>query len=133
MKKYTRRSGNTIMRKHRRWIGVDFDGTLATWDCPWPDDYRSVGVPVPAMVALVKKWIAEGEDVRIFTARMDRYHPKVLGLLTVGDVKGPIQRWCLRHLGRVLPITNKKDYWCKAIYDDRAVQVEKDTGRLVGQ
>lgn len=85
------------------------------------------------MVELVKKWILEGKDVRIFTARMDRTHPRVVGLLKIRDVKRPIQEWCLEHLGRILPITNKKDYWCEAIYDDRAIQVERDTGRLVGQ
>lgn len=114
----------------KRWIAVDFDGTLATWDVPWPDDYRAVGEPVPAMVALVKQWLAEGEDVRIFTARMDCYHP-VFKYLTEQQVKGPIEKWCVKHLGRALPITNKKDYFCKALYDDRAIQVERDTGRLI--
>jgi hypothetical protein len=116
---------------HRRWIGVDFDGTLATFDKGgWPRDYRHVGKPVPAMVKRVIKWLDQGEDVRIFTARMDCYHPNS-GRIPAHLVRRPIEAWCRKHLGRVLPITNRKDYWCKRIYDDRARQVEMDTGRLL--
>lgn len=114
----------------RRWIAVDFDGTLATFGCNWSEDYRATGQPIPAMVERVKQWIADGEDVRIFTARMDCYHPKFPNL-TPAAVRRPIQVWCMKHLGKYLRVTNKKDYWCKALYDDRAVQVEKDTGRLI--
>ena len=78
----------------------------------------------------VKKWLAEGEDVRIFTARMDGYHPKD-GPIPVHLVRKTIEDWCLKHIGVVLPVTNRKDYWCKAIYDDRAHRVEQDTGRLL--
>lgn len=115
---------------NKRWIAVDFDGTLAKFGCDWQQDYRATGDPVPAMVERVKQWLADGEDVRIFTARMDCYHPTFKGLDTY-RVKEPIEAWCLQHLGRVLPITNVKDYFCKAIYDDRAIQVEHDTGRLI--
>ncbi len=114
----------------RRWIGVDFDGTLATFGCNWSEDYRATGQPIPAMVERVKQWIADGEDVRIFTARMDCYHP-LFKDLTVECVKRPIIAWCLAHIGCELPVTNVKDYFCKAIYDDRAIGVEKDTGRLI--
>lgn len=114
----------------KRWIAVDFDGTLATFGCNWQEDYRATGEPVPAMVKRVKQWLAEGEDVRIFTARMDCYHPKFKKLTPI-QVRGPIVAWCLKHLGVELPITNVKDYFCKAIYDDRAIQVEHDTGRLI--
>ena len=115
-----------------RWIAVDFDGTLATWDCPWPDDYRATGEPIPLMVERVKRWIAEGEDVRIFTARMDGYHPKD-GPVPVHLVRKVIEDWCLKHIGVILPVTNRKDYWMKVLYDDRAFQVEKDTGRIIGE
>lgn len=116
--------------KSREWVGVDFDGTLATFECNWRNDYRSTGTPVPAMVELVKQWIALGVDVRIFTARMDCYHPKFPNL-TPKAVRRPLQIWCIKHLGKLLKITNKKDYWCKAIYDDRTIRVEQDTGRLM--
>ena len=114
-----------------RWIAVDFDGTLATWNCPWPENWRATGEPIPAMVNRVKRWIAEGEDVRIFTARMDGYHPKD-GPVPVHLVRGVIEEWCLKHIGIILPVTNRKDYWCKVLYDDRAVSVERDTGKIEG-
>jgi hypothetical protein len=110
------------------WVGVDFDGTLATWDCPWIEDPSATGDPIPEMVDRVKQWLRDGIDVRIFTARCDRYHPT--GMLTEAQVKQPIEAWCLRVFGRVLPITNQKDYWCRAIYDDRAYHVVRDTGEL---
>jgi len=44
-----------------------------------------------------------------------------------------IEEWCLKHIGQVLPVTNRKDYFCKALYDDRAHRVEQDTGRLIGE
>jgi hypothetical protein len=119
------------MSKHH--ILVDFDGTLSTWHSPvsWHDDWRAIGEPIPLMVSRVKKWLAEGEDVRIFTARMDGYHPK--GRVPVRLIRQLIQAWCLVHIGVVLPVTNRKSYWCKAIYDDRAFQVERDTGRVMGE
>ena len=117
------------MSLEREWIGVDFDGTLADFDCDWNSDYRTVGAPIPVMVERVKKWLAEGEDVRIFTARLDCYHPLFYNLME-WEVKKPIEKWCREHLGVVIPITNRKDHWCKAIYDDRAYHVEKNTGRI---
>ena len=116
--------------RNRRWIAVDFDGTLATFGCNWPEDYRATGQPIPTMVERVKQWIADGEDVRIFTARMDCYHP-LYGQLDPEQVLTPLREWMIKHIGVMLPVTNVKDYWCKALYDDRAVQVEKDTGRLI--
>jgi hypothetical protein len=116
----------------KRWIGVDLDGTLAIFGCDWPNDYKQIGEPVMPMVKKVRQWIADGEDVKIFTARMDCFHP-IFGHVSAEDVRRPIEEWCLKHLGKVLPITNRKDYWCKAIYDDRARQVETDTGRIIGE
>lgn len=121
---------HTIRPGKDRWIAVDFDGTLADFGCDWHNDPYATGAPIAPMVELVKKWLAEGEDVRIFTARADCFHPK-LGVLPWLKVVAPLEKWCLEYLGVVLPITNRKDYFCKAIYDDRAIQVEHNTGRLI--
>ena len=119
------------MSTAREWIGVDLDGTLADYYCNWPEDFRAIGDPIPAMVERVKAWLAAGEDVRIFTARLDCYHPLNFNLME-WEVKKPIEQWCLKHLGVVLPITNRKDHWCKAIYDDRAYNVVLNTGKITG-
>ena len=121
-----------IVSVTKRWIGVDLDGSLAHFGCDWPNDYTLIGKPIPLMVERVKRWLAEGEDVRIFTARMDCFHP-IFGHVPAEKVRAPIEAWCLKHLGKILPITNRKDYYCKAIYDDRAIRLETDTGKIIGE
>jgi hypothetical protein len=131
------------------WIGVDFDGTLATYD-KWVHESHC-GEPIAPMVKLVKKWRAEGRDVRIFTARVfpvafaapTAFHGEWAIIPGVGlpseRIKGcglaitAIQAWCKEHLGEILPITCVKDYGMIELYDDRAVQVRANTGELVGE
>lgn len=98
------------------WIGVDLDKTLAKHE-GWKG-HEHVGDPVAPMVARVKKWLSEGKEVRIFTARDAKSYPA-------------IRKWCFKHLGKTLKITNTKDKYMSAIYDDRAVQVVPNTGELV--
>ena len=101
------------------WIGVDLDGTLAEYD-HWRG-IAHIGPPVPAMLERVKRWLAEGKDVRIFTARVsDR--DKMLATHSIVE-------WCREHIGRPLPVTNIKDFGMVELWDDRAVQVERNTGR----
>ena len=110
------------------WVGCDLDGTLAFM--PRGENYRPdvIGPPIPRMVRLVKKMLLAGEDVRIFTARMSKSH----SLQERAAAKAAIQLWCRAHLGRALPVTNEKDYDMVRLYDDRAIQVEHNTGRLIG-
>lgn len=106
----------------RGWIGVDFDGVLAHYE-GWQGP-EHLGAPVPEMVERVKGWLAQGQLVRIFTARV------------AGDDRGSealIQAWCQTHLGEALPVTCTKDYGMIRLYDDRCVQVETNTGRLIGE
>jgi hypothetical protein len=142
------------------WIGVDFDGTLAeygSWQGP-----GHTGKPIPAMVERVKRWKEEGREVRIFTARIYPFNgvlmpdqpmspelaqaialedaPVLLGRDAQEDARRmeafaaacAIAEWCRKHLGYVLPITNVKDYGMVELWDDRAVQVEMNTGRPIG-
>lgn len=124
------------------WWGVDFDGTLAVYD-KWSGASHT-GEPIKKMVERVKKWLAAGREVRIFTAR-------VFPLMTVNpndnldlfevssnystqrhyeaiEAVVAIQKWCKEHLGTVLTITCVKDYGMVFLYDDRAKQVIKNTG-----
>jgi hypothetical protein len=102
---------------HGRWIGVDFDGVLATHDGTFKGEDH-VGTPIKPMVDKVKKWIKDGIEVRIFTAR--RPSPAV-------------RRWSKEHLGQVLRITDKKDPEMIAFYDDRGVGVVRNTGELFSE
>lgn len=118
------------------WIGVDLDGVLAQYGGVWSG---GIGPPVPAMVERVKRWLAEGCDVRIFTARVAICHLYSSESGRVADEKFAseqadlIRAWCIEHIGVVLPVTAVKDFACEAIYDDRARQVEMNTGRIIGE
>lgn len=106
--------------KRLGWIGVDLDGTLAEYHGWVTAD--TIGAPIAPMVARVKAWLAEDKDVRIFTARGSRDAAD-------RDLAYPaIRKWCVEHLGQELVITNVKDLHMIALWDDRAVQVRKNTG-----
>ncbi len=100
------------------WTGVDLDGTLAYWDNSSSMD--KIGDPVPAMLALVKKMVNNGVRVKIFTARAQ--DPDQLPI---------IRRWLTKNGLSGLEITNVKDYAMQRLYDDRCIQVERNSGRLI--
>jgi len=107
------------------WIGVDLDGTLAHYD-KWVS-VEHIGEPVPLMLERVKGWLAKGTDVRIVTARV---HPNQ-DRRVLAAARYWIEKWCLEHLGQQLPITHEKDFAMIELWDDRAVQVEPNTGRRI--
>lgn len=119
------------------WIGVDFDGTLATYDTWKGPEAVHLGEPIVPMVERVKRWLAEGREVRIFTARVGECgetNPE-------GDTddkgfadgqRANIQAWCMRHVGQALRVTATKDFGMIELWDDRAVQVRMNTGEVVG-
>lgn len=114
------------MNNNSGWIGVDLDGTLAKYH-EWVG-VEHIGEPVPFMVDQVKEWLLQGKTVKIFTARVHGHGAPLIGGGTV-DALTPIQEWCKKHIGQVLPVTNVKDYGMIELWDDRAVAVEHNTGR----
>lgn len=106
--------------KPGRWIGVDLDGTLARDDSGAHFDESHIGEPIPKMVERVKKWIDDGIEVRILTARAGSK-----------SAVQYIEKWCQEHIGHILPVTNEKDYDMAQLWDDRAVQVERNTGEEI--
>jgi hypothetical protein len=124
------------MSSQQGWIGVDLDGTLAHYDGWKGADH--IGEPIPAMVERVKLWLAEGREVRIFTARI---YPIALALPS-GPAPVPegqrateafhalcaIGVWLEKHIGKKLPVTCTKDYGMIELWDDRAVRVVLNTG-----
>lgn len=114
------------------WIGVDLDGTLAMYkDWVGPFD---IGDPIIRMVERVKNWLAEGYEVRVMTARVGSTHenPYADGEHHDAIVKS-IEDWTEKYIGVRLAVTNQKDYGMIELYDDRAVQVEENTGKLLGK
>lgn len=101
------------------WIGVDLDGTLAYYD-GWKG-IEHIGEPIPEMIERVKRWLEEGKEVRIFTARVSN------GAAAVWYVED----WCIKYIGKALPITNVKDPSMIELWDDRCVQVVPNEGVTV--
>lgn len=114
--------------KYSRWIGVDFDGTLHNDDQRWRDlehFLREPGQPVPAMLERVQRWLADGVEVRIVTARVASVH----GREAVAAQQQVIRSWCRKYLGRELEVTAEKGPGMIELWDDKAVRVEANTGR----
>lgn len=105
------------------WIGVDLDGTLSEYH----GEQTHIGKPIWPMVERVKSLLAAGKEVRIFTVRVgpDGWDP-------VGMAKRDIRDWLQKEAGLpVLEVTATKDCGMIKLYDDRAIQVEVNTGRIV--
>ncbi len=100
------------------WTGIDLDGTLAYYERKTPHD--EIGGPVPAMLTLVKELINNGIRVKIFTARAQDPEQKPI-----------IREWLKKNGLPELEITNIKDYDMQWLLDDRCIQVERNTGRLI--
>lgn len=111
-------------RTYPQWIGVDLDGTLAV-DIPPP--YPNVGPPIPRMVERVKRWLAEGKEVRIVTARLSPERHDFGD--TVEEQRAIVQAWTLEHIGKRLQVQSYKDGRMVQLWDDRAQRVERNTGQ----
>ncbi|QBH13692.1 hypothetical protein DO021_11450 [Desulfobacter hydrogenophilus] len=100
------------------WYGVDLDGTLAVWNETSTLD--RIGAPIPAIVDMVRSMVDNGIRVKIFTARAcdPAQIPKIRAWMTQNGLPD-------------LEITNVKDYYMERLYDDRAIRVERNTGRLL--
>jgi len=104
------------------WIGFDLDGTLAEYS-GWKG-VEHIGDPVPAMAERLRSLVDRGIEVRIFTARVSgRDH---------AEAERHIQDWTERHFGQRLKVTNVKDFAMWALYDDRAIAVQLNTGHVLG-
>lgn len=106
------------------WIGIDLDGTLAHYD-GWKG-IAHIGDPVPAMAARVLQWHAEGRAMKIFTARVSHEPERSMVIRT-------IHNWLHHHGLPLLDVTNVKDFAMVELWDDRAVQVQMNTGRRVDE
>jgi len=107
------------------WIGVDLDHTLATYEAG-SARLGQIGKPVPRMVRRVRRWLASGREVRIMTARVN----KVPGWDHKAQRK-LVEAWTVQVFVQKLQVTNEKDFDMIMLFDDRAVGVEPDTGRLL--
>lgn len=114
------------INKSKGWIGVDLDRTLARYE-KWvgPDH---IGDPIPEMVERIKGWLAEGIEVRIFTARVS-HDGSSTSIYEAMKAEIAITEYCAKHIGQPLMVTNQKDYATIQIWDDIAVRVVPNTGK----
>lgn len=114
--------GSEAAKEGEPWVGFDLDKTLAkytTFQGP-----TVIGAPIPAMVDELKKHLDAGDNVRIVTARVSKD--------TDGKAKRAIEGWLQKNVGTALPVTDKKDEFMTRLYDDKAVAVEPNTGKVLG-
>lgn len=97
------------------WIAVDLDGTLAYYHSWRGLDH--IGKPVKAMLERVRRWLEEGYEVRIFTARASS--PELIA---------PVEAWLKKQKLPALIVTNELDADCIELWDDRCVQLIEDSG-----
>lgn len=111
--------------KDEEWIAFDLDGTLAKYD-GWKG-IAHIGEPIETTVLIARLLHWMGKKVKILTARVA---PRD------GDdgskARGHVAAWCKQHLGFVPEITHVKDAAMVALFDDRAVAVEPNTGKILG-
>lgn len=112
------RAGHTKPQEPRDkpWIGVDLDGTLAR-ATPWKG-MTHIGAPVPLMVRRVQEWTRMGLTVKIVTARAP--YPEAVDA---------IRKWLVEHGMPELEVTDRKDFGMIELWDDRAIQVVRNTGK----
>jgi hypothetical protein len=124
------------MSEIKMWIGVDLDGTLAYADDDAKWNRYHIGDPIPAMAERVREALAAGERIKIFTARVGTgagFSP-VSGYEDTQEFadqqREMIQDWTEEHFGVRLEVTAQKDWAMKELWDDRAKEVVKNTGRF---
>lgn len=100
---------------HSGWIGVDLDGTLAFYDSWRGIDH--IGPPILPMLERVQRWLREGYEVRIFTARC-----------ATPEAVPYVKLWLLEAGLPDLQVTNVKDFAMDELWDDRACQVKFNEG-----
>jgi len=103
-------------------IALDLDGTLAHYNGWRGMDH--IGDPIPAMVTKVREWIAAGDKITIFTAR-------VSDQAEAPDASHYITKWLLANDLPPFEITATKLKSFTLFVDDRAVGVIKNRGIFV--
>lgn len=126
-------------QKASGFIAVDLDGTLAEYH-GW-EAWNIIGPPIPAMVARVKQWLAEGYTVKVFTARLP-YDQNPYAVTkcwvtsyeyTRNQMMHTIERWTQQAIGTRLQAINVKCSSMIELWDDRAIQVVPNTGQSLAE
>lgn len=106
------------------WIGFDFDGTLVSHF--GGQSLGIIGPVIPAMARRVNLALQMGYGAKIVTARVASSNPDR------EQQRAMIQDWLQANGLPALEVTAEKDFLMILLYDDRAVQVQTNTGMCVG-
>ena len=116
------------MKEEICWIGFDFDGVLVEHQKGNASNCL-VGKSILSMCDRVREILREGRRVKIFTSRAATTGwPEEVRMKNLQV----IEEWSRKEFGFALEITAIKDRYLDFFYDDRALAVEKNTGKLVG-
>ena len=112
------------------WVGVDLDATLAHYT-GWNNG--EIGEPIELMANRVREWLSKGIEVRIVTARVAVMgeNPTLEQMYQSDVQRNQIQDWTEKHFGIRLPVTCSKDFAMIELWDDRAIRVEPNTGKIL--
>jgi len=109
--------------KNRAWYGTDLDETLAEYTGGLEHDV--IGSPIKEQCDRVRAHLSDGYQVKLVTARATLPEP------LLSQFMNEWAKWSRKEFGQVLEVTCSKDFAMIALYDDRAKQVEPNTGRLI--
>lgn len=112
IKKY---HNNSSLHPESGYIAFDLDGTLVRTD-GWVE---AIGRPIPEVFNLMKEYREAGYPVRVLTARGG--DPEQVAL---------VKEWLRENGMDDVQVQNFKDYGMLALYDDRAINVGCNTGKI---
>lgn len=122
------------MSTRKGWIGVDLDGTLAHYD-KWVA-WNVIGEIIDPMKQRIFQWLAEGKEVKIFTARAAAAYDNcwiTKTQFTRAQMIMVIQDWLEANDLPRLEVTWTKDNKMIELWDDRCIQVIPNTGRTLAE
>ncbi len=121
---------HSFLKKQKKgWIGFDLDGTLAM-NYNGIFNPKEIGSPIPSMIALLRKYIEEGKEVKIFTARVST-NGTIHSIYDAVVARHFIHKWCEKNIGRKIDVVSVKDFRMRLLYDDSVIRVKTDTGEIV--
>lgn len=109
----------------RKTIAVDWDGVMVEYH--GYEGPAVFGPSIQPMVDNVKSWLAEGHEVIVHTSRVSLEHNIDSVMKSSGAIRKRLQEM---GLPATLKITANKYTRISEFWDDRAVEMEKNTGRV---
>src|SRR5690349_9260242 len=94
---------SVVLDDHKGWVGFDLDGTLVKWE-GWKgiDHFGELIMPI---VRIAREYLARGQPIKVFTARMSEEDP-----VELQKFKHAYRAWSFETFGQYVPVTNIKDY-----------------------